>query len=114
MQPVSPVVPGVDLEEMVYAKDQPQYLNLPCFRDPDGTVVTRWAMTWRERLQALWTGNIYVTCLTFNKPLQPLKLSTTAPAIGAMEVERHTTEVLSDPTKPLSADDIKAVVEGAG
>lgn len=77
MKPVSPVVSGH--AEVVYAKDQPEYLPLPAHRADDGRVTTRWQLTWKERLQVLLRGNIYLQLLTFNMPLQPVMLSTTVP-----------------------------------
>jgi len=62
-----------------YAKDQPEYLPLPCFKEDDGTVITRWRLSWWERLQVLVGGSIWLSVLTFNRPLQPVKLETTCP-----------------------------------
>lgn len=45
MQPASPVIKGYD--EVVYAKDQPEYLPLPAIRQSDGCIVTRWQMSLR-------------------------------------------------------------------
>lgn len=59
---------------IVFAKDQPEYLPLPAYYnrlDPLGTVVSCWQMTWRERLRALWSGRVYISVLTFHHPLQP-------------------------------------------
>jgi hypothetical protein len=53
MNPVSPVIPGVDLPETVYAKDQPESQPLTVFKQEDGTVLSRWRLTWRERLRVL-------------------------------------------------------------
>jgi len=55
----------------VYAKDQPEYNPLPCLRmsDPHGQVVSCWQMTWRERLQCLVGGRVWLSVLTFGKPL---------------------------------------------
>jgi hypothetical protein len=47
-KPVSPIVPGLKLPEVVYAKDQPQYEPLPVFKQDDGIVLSRWKLTWRE------------------------------------------------------------------
>lgn len=77
MQPVSPVIKGY--EETVYAKDRPEYVPLPSIREPDGCVITRWQMTWRERLQAAMSGSVYLEVLTFNQPLQPLRMGTVPP-----------------------------------
>ena len=79
MHAITPVVPGVDLEVSVYAKDQDEYLSLPCYRDADGMVTIRWQLTWRERLDVLFGGCIWHQVLTFNRPLQPVKLVTECP-----------------------------------
>lgn len=79
MKPISPVIKGY--EEVVYAKDQPEYLSLPAIRQSDGCIVTRWQMSWYERIKTLLTGSIYLEVLTFNNPLQPLKMSVDAPEI---------------------------------
>lgn len=81
MKPVSPVLPGSDLPETVYAKDQPEYTPLPVFRQEDGTVLSRWRLTWRERLQIAFSGNMYLLVMTFNQPLQPVLLQTEKPKL---------------------------------
>lgn len=63
----------------VYAKDQPQYMPLPAFADSAGVVVTCWRATWRERLQILFSGNVWAGQLTFNNPLQPQFLASVNP-----------------------------------
>ena len=84
MSPASPVVPGAQLAETVYAKDQPEYQPLPVFRFDDGTVLTRWRLTFWERLRVLWTGNVYLWQLTFNRPLQPVMLEASKPALESL------------------------------
>lgn len=79
MYPASPVIKGQ--KEVIYAKDQPEYNPLPAIRQSDGCIVTRWQCTWRERLRVLLTGSIYLEVLTFNSPLQPLKMSVEPPVI---------------------------------
>ena len=79
MKPVSPIIPGQHLPETIYAKDQPQYQPLPVWRDEDGTVLSRWHCTWRERLRILFTGDVYLWQLTFNQPLQPVNVEASAP-----------------------------------
>lgn len=65
-------------QNTVFAKDQPEYLPLPAFRSVDGSEVTAcWGMTWRERIRVFLTGRVYVTLLTFGKPLTPSIVSTT-------------------------------------
>ena len=55
---------------VVYAEDQPEYLPLPAYRDERQTI-TRWSLTWRERLHLLLTGRLWLRQLNFGKPLQP-------------------------------------------
>lgn len=80
MKPVSPVALDPEdrwgVSEMVFAKDQPQYLNLPALCFQDGLVVSRWSLSWKERLSVLFGGSIYLGQLTFNTPLRPVRLST--------------------------------------
>lgn len=60
-------------QNVVFAKDQPEYLPLPARREADGTVTTCWAFSWRERLAVLFRGRLFLDVLTFNHPLQPLR-----------------------------------------
>lgn len=69
MKPVSPVVEG--FQEIIFSKDQPQYLPLPAIKLDSGRVISRWKMTWRERLRVLFCGDLWLHQLTFNQPLQP-------------------------------------------
>lgn len=58
----------------VYAKDQPEYLPLPVYKEHTGyrgEVISCWQLTLRERLKVLFTGKFWFCQMTFNKPLQP-------------------------------------------
>ena len=81
MTPVTPVIPGAKYKEVVFAKDQPEYAPLPAIRDSgqEGVVTTRWHLSWRERLQVLLHGNLWLQLLTFHQPLQPVALTTKRP-----------------------------------
>lgn len=68
---VSPSTP-VEGTAVVYAADQPEYQPLPVWRKPQGEVVSRWRLTWRERVAALLGRDLYVEVLTFGGPLQPI------------------------------------------
>jgi len=57
-----------------YAKDQPEYLPLPAHKTNNGVVTSCWGLSFWERLKVALLGRIYLKVLTFNKPLQPLKL----------------------------------------
>jgi hypothetical protein len=91
MIPVSPVVPGMDLQkfevdghtlkEVVLGADQPQYQPLPALLG-GGTkcqVITRWKMGWRERVRLLLTGNLWIVVMTFGMPYPPMLVDTQSP-----------------------------------
>lgn len=82
MKLITPIIPGRELPVTVFAKDQPEYLQLPAFRDEYGAVTMRWKLTIRERLRILLSGDLWLSVLTFNNPLQPVKLDTTPPEIA--------------------------------
>lgn len=77
MHPVAPVVVKRDHEavETVYGRNQPQYHALPSLRLPDGRMLTRWKLSFLERLKVLFTGNVYLHVMTFNRKLQPVKVT---------------------------------------
>jgi hypothetical protein len=79
MKPVSPVAMEPELRcgvsEVIYAKDQPQYLPLPALAFNDGLVVTRWGLSLWERVKVALGGSVYLSQLTFGGPLQPVKLT---------------------------------------
>lgn len=79
MKPVEPILPGCDLPVTRYAETQEEYQTLPVYHQEDGTLLSRWRLTWRERLLVLFTGNIYLWQLTFNQPLQPVMLEVEPP-----------------------------------
>jgi hypothetical protein len=78
MEPVPPIDHGHarpnGWDSAVYAKDQPEYIPLPVIKSAQGHVVSRWKLTWRERMAVLFGRHLWVTMLTFNQPLQPIKL----------------------------------------
>ena len=80
MKTLTPVDTEIELlEAVVYAKDQPEYLPLPTRRTPDGEVVTCWKLNWRARLSVMFGANFYLTMLTFNRPLTPVRVSVDKP-----------------------------------
>lgn len=62
-------------QNVVYAKDQKEYTPLPALRFDDGTVISCWKMSWKELFKILLHRKVWVSVLTFNKPLQPLLVS---------------------------------------
>jgi hypothetical protein len=58
----------------IFAKNQKPYLPLPAWvksDDEKGTTVCCWQANLIERLKILFTGKLYVSLLSFNKPLTP-------------------------------------------
>ena len=66
---------------VVFAENQDEYLSLPALiqNDEYGTVVTCWGLSFKERLNILFKGTIWLSLLTFNKPLQPILLDINKP-----------------------------------
>ena len=66
-------------QNVVYAKDQPEYMPLPAHKvkdSPRGEVISCWNLSLIERLRILFTGKIWVCLLSFNKALTPSFLTT--------------------------------------
>lgn len=91
MKPVSPVAYDPEtrwgVSEIIFAKDQPQYLPLPALRFQDGLVVTRWRPSFMEYLHLLFGGSVYLGLLTGNKPLRPIKMSTSVQEVVGLMPE---------------------------
>lgn len=85
MEPITPVIPKYPFEPFItFAANQPPYKPLPAWRSEDGTVVSRWRLSWTERLRILFFGDLWLTQLTFNNRLQPVKLTVECP-VGERE-----------------------------
>ena len=80
MKPASPVALDSEdrwgVSEITFAKDQPEYVPLPALKFQDGLVVTRWSLSLAERIHLLLGGSVFLGLLTFNGPLQPIRIST--------------------------------------
>lgn len=62
-------------QNVVYGKDQPEYMPLPALKFNDGMVVTCWKLSWKELVKLIFTRKVWHSMLTFNKPLQPTLLT---------------------------------------
>lgn len=67
---------------VTFAKDQKEYLPLPAYRSREGQVVSCWHLSFWERLRLVFTGRLWITMLTFNHPLQPLRPSVERPFVS--------------------------------
>jgi len=65
-------------QNVTFAKDQPEYEPLPALKldTPEGEVISCWGMSFKERIRVLFTGCIWVSLMSFNKPLTPSYVST--------------------------------------
>lgn len=65
-------------QNVVFAKDQPQYQPLPAFKNDSqqGEVVQCWQLSDEEIETIVKTKRMWVMQMTFNAPLQPILLST--------------------------------------
>ena len=57
-----------------FAESQDEYETLPAWAtdDPEGAVITRWRLTWRERIAVLAGRQLWLFVWTFGRPLQPI------------------------------------------
>ena len=62
---------------VVYAENQPEYQNLPALKleTDNGEIISCWKLSFKERLIILFTGKMWLSLLSFNKPLTPSFLS---------------------------------------
>ena len=68
-----------DEQTNIIAENQEQYLDLPAHVDSEGTVTCCWKPSWKERFQILFGKEVWHQVLTFNKPLQPQRLTLEKP-----------------------------------
>ena len=81
MEPVSPVMPGSKVIEVVYGKNQPEYNPLPAvyLDTPSRPVLSRWRLTEEERKAVTEGADIVLTLLTFGTQLTPSHLQVVMP-----------------------------------
>lgn len=56
----------------IFGEGQPQYEPLPVLLFPDGQVISCWQLSEEEKARVAETGEIWLSQLTFNRPLQPV------------------------------------------
>lgn len=61
---------------VIYAKNQPEYQQLPALKGEDGTVISCWKLSWKEKIKLLITGKIWLAVMTFNNSFQPVFITT--------------------------------------
>jgi len=61
-------------QNVIFGKDQPQYLPLPALVLPEGEVYTCWELSDEELQSVIKNKHFFLKQLTFNNPLQPVRL----------------------------------------
>jgi hypothetical protein len=64
--------------EIVFAKKQKQYLPLPCAVKGE-YIVSRWRLSFVERLKVLVFGNLFIAMRNFNQSPFPIRPSVEEP-----------------------------------
>ena len=64
-------------QNVVYAENQPEYIPLPALRlnTTEAEVISCWKLSFKERVKVIFTGIVWVSMASFNKPIMPLFLS---------------------------------------
>jgi len=62
----------------IHAVNQPEYLPLPTHKK-GGIVTSCYELSFKERLKILFGAKIWVSLMTFDKPLQPQRISIEKP-----------------------------------
>jgi hypothetical protein len=79
MKPISPVVPGYEEHEVVFAKTQKEYLPLPALvlKGREKPVVSRWTFTDEERGRIMGGADILMTQYIFEDLYHPVQMEVT-------------------------------------
>jgi hypothetical protein len=64
-------------QNVVFAKDQPEYLPLPALKIDSliGEVVSCWKLSFKERVKIVFTGKVWLSLMSFSEPLTPCFMS---------------------------------------
>jgi hypothetical protein len=79
MNPVSPVIDGLEDEEVRIAEHQDEYGTLVVLPIPEGYYISRWEVTDKDLENILKTRSIYLYQYHCNKPLTPVNIQTEHP-----------------------------------
>jgi len=60
-----------------FGKNQDEYNTLPALRldTPQGEVISCWKISFKERIKILFFGRVWLSLMSFNKPLNPSYMS---------------------------------------
>lgn len=72
-----PVVDGLEHQEVVYGKGQPDYIPLRTLQSGGrmGAVISRWTLTPEQRKAVAEGADVFLELSTFGGPLQPSRMA---------------------------------------
>jgi hypothetical protein len=101
-----PVVEGMESQEVVYAKNQPEYIPLRTLRNSRDSyvpVVSRWSPTPEQRKLIADGADIFLELSTFGGPLSPIrmgigdgKIECPADRVFSLEIPAPVVEAIAD------------------
>ncbi len=61
-------------QNCIFAENQPEYLQLPVLKldTKEGEVISCWKMSLYERIKCAITGRVWVSMMSFNRPINPI------------------------------------------
>ncbi len=65
-------------QNKVWAENQPEYLPLPSYCNPRENI-SKWRLTWWERIKLLFTGTLWMRQVNLRQPLQAIVPTTIFP-----------------------------------
>lgn len=76
-------------QTVVLAKDQPQYLDMPVHinRHPPIQVTSCWKLSFLEKWKFLFTGRLWLSQMTFGRPVQPIRPAVDKPDLPSLVPE---------------------------
>lgn len=95
-------------QNITFAENQLEYMPLPALKidSQNGEVVSCWKMTFIERVKVLITGKVWVSLLTFNKPLTPSYLAVNRKEVYSIIGEKSLVEKTKGLFKSISFPNI--------
>ena len=64
---------------LVYAKNQKEYLELHVYKDPKnkkGIAISCWKLSFMDIIRIIFSGKLWMSSMTFNKPFIPVAMTT--------------------------------------
>ena len=106
---------GFKQQNIIIAEDQEEYKSLPALRVDDryNTMITCMGLSWRERIRVFFTGIIWVSEMTFGKPITPRYMSTEKEKVFAqIQDDKLYEEIVNTSKRRSSIKSCRIVAQG--